>query len=253
VDPLKLSLWFAYPKQVLAPEQLEACIALINEEERAQMARFRFERNRLEFLATRVLLRTALSDRHQLPRESWRYRQNAWGKPAVEPDCNLRFNVSNCAGLVVCVTAEGAEVGIDAESHERAATIAGLAGEVFSSLEQDQLRSLKPELREDRALSLWVLKEAWIKAHGMGMSLPLKCISFIFDESGCIHLELAEDLKKESQRPWRYALLDHSDHRIALVAETLSPCFLEAWTVCPLLTPPQEALVNQPVWYPVSG
>jgi 4'-phosphopantetheinyl transferase len=246
----KLRLWIAYPNEVLTQAQLEVCEALLSKEERERLAAFRFDRHRREFLATRVLLRTALSYERQQSPESWRFNHNAWGKPAVESNCDLRFNVSNCPELVVCLTTEGTEVGIDAEPYTRAETIGGLADEVFSPLEREQIGALGIENGRDRALSLWVLKEAWIKAQGKGMSLPLQEVSFRFDELGDIHLKLAACLTDDGRGPWRYALLDHAGHRIALVAETSAACDLEVREVRPLLTPPRDVALEPPIWHP---
>ena len=81
VDNPKLCLWFAYPAGTLTEPQLEACRSLLTPEERERMARLRSDSLRRECLATRVLVRTALSLRQLQPAASWRFRNNPWGKP----------------------------------------------------------------------------------------------------------------------------------------------------------------------------
>ncbi len=76
----------------------------------------------------------------------------------------------------------GPEVGVDVEAFSRAEEIVPLAPKVFSLAEQEQLNALPAAERPHRALSLWTLKEAYIKARGMGLSLPLRGISFLFGE-----------------------------------------------------------------------
>ncbi len=176
-----LDLWCAYPDDLLEEEVAEACAAVVSEEELARCQRFRFENNRREALTTRALSRTALSHYHPLPPQAWRFTANAQGKPAIDPvidpDCKLKFNLSNSPGLVVCLISDGAEVGVDVESFARAGRILELAPEVFSALERAGLDRL-PEIanrpgadRPGRALSLWTLKEAYIKARGHGACL----------------------------------------------------------------------------------
>jgi 4'-phosphopantetheinyl transferase len=150
----------------------------------------------------------------------------------------------------VCLTAEGIEVGIDAEPHERAAIIAGLANEVFSARERSQIETLSAERRQDRALSLWTLKEAWIKAHGMGMSLPLQNVTFHFGQRNGISLELDSRLVEDSRGPWRFCLLDHAGHRIAIVAETSATPLLEVRAMGPQLESVSVVAWEQPVWHP---
>jgi 4'-phosphopantetheinyl transferase len=250
VDKPTLCLWYAHPQELSAQGDIDAWASLLSGEERQRMERFRFERHRREFLATRVLLRTALSFGSPRPPASWRFKHNPHGKPSVDPECSSRFNVSNCPDLVVCLTSEGIEVGIDAESHERAATIAGLATEVFSPVERSQIDMLSVERRQDRALSLWTLKEAWIKAHGMGMSLPLQNVSFHFDQWDGICLELDSRLVEDFRGPWRFCLLDHAGHRIAIVAETSATPLLEVRAMGPQMETASVVAWEQPVWHP---
>ena len=166
-----LHLWCAYPDDLLEAGVAEACSALLSEEERARVARFRFERYRRESLATRALMRTALSSYCPVAPQDWRFTLNAHGKPYPEPECGLSFNLSNSVKLVVCLVAEDAEVGVDVEPVERASKILPLAPEVFSAAEQAQLAALDDVAKMDRALSLWTLKESYIKARGNGVSV----------------------------------------------------------------------------------
>jgi 4'-phosphopantetheinyl transferase len=121
---------------------------------------------------------------------------------------------------------------------------------VFSLLEREQIASLGLESSRDRALSLWVLKEAWIKACGVGMSMSLQDVSFRFDESGVIHLKLPARFGEDAPRSWRYCLLDHAKHRIAVVAQNSAACALEIHEVRPLLTSPRDVAKEQPIWHP---
>ena len=253
VDKPKLCLWYAYPEEFSAHRNLDAWVSLISDEERHRMESFRFERHRREFLASRILLRTALSFGSPQPLATWRFKHNPQGKPSVDPESNYRFNVSNCPDLVVCLTAEGIEVGIDAEPYERAATIADLHDEVFSAVERSQIDALSVERGRDRALSLWTLKEAWIKAHGMGMSHPLQEVSFRFDQWNGICLELDSRLVEGSRGPWRFCLLDQAGHRIAIVAETSATPDLEVRAIGPQLAPASAVAREQPEWHPRSG
>jgi 4'-phosphopantetheinyl transferase len=232
-----VALWCAYPGDLRAEEVARECAALLSEEERARAARFRFERHAREYLAAQALARIALSHEHPLPPEAWRFTTNAYGKPAVEPECGLRFNLSNCVGMAVCLVARGAEVGVDAEPRARAAEIAALAPEVFSRREREQLEGLGARERLDRALSLWTLKEAYIKARGLGLSLPLGRFSYVFGDAEGIGLEVEPGLDEEPGR-WRFCLLDHAEHRIALMVESEIAPALQVWEARPLTGAP---------------
>jgi len=246
-----LQLWFAYPDDVLERGAAEACELLLSEEERARLKAFKFDRLRREYLATRALVRTALAHTHPIAPEAWRFSSNAYGKPAVEPACGLQFNLSNSRELVVGLIATGAEVGVDVEPFTRASEIAEVAPRVFSKLELAQLDGLPDSERLNRGLSLWTLKEAYIKARGMGLSLTLEKISFVFGGAEEIRLELDPSLNDEPSR-WRFCLLDHAGHRIALMVEQAADAELEIWEARPLLAPPTRLPDCAVRWLPRS-
>jgi 4'-phosphopantetheinyl transferase len=244
-----LDLWYAYPDDLLSEQVAEACALLLSEDEQARWKRFRFPRHAREFLATRALVRTALS--HYDPRApaAWRFQANEHGKPAAEQAASLCFNLSNSPGLVVCLISHGAEVGVDVEPHERADTIAELAPDVFSPLELAQLEELRGIERADRALSLWTLKEAYIKARGLGLALPLNKFSYLFGGAEGIRLELDPSLGDEPGR-WRFCLLDHAGHRIALMAEHATAPAVQMWETRLLPATPIRTPVGGEPWFP---
>jgi 4'-phosphopantetheinyl transferase len=252
MDKKTLHLWCAYPDDVLAEQAARACVTLLSEEERSRMLALHFDGHRREYLTTRALVRTALSHGHPVAPEAWGFRLGAYGKPTADPECGLRFNVSNSPGLVVCLIAEGTEVGVDVEPYERAGQIAELAHEVCSPLELAQLETLRDAERLNRALSLWTLKEAYIKARGMGLCLPLQKLSFRFGGAEGIRLELDPCISDEAGR-WRFCLVDHAEHRIALMSEGPTAPDLQLWETRPLLVPPARLAAGGERWFPLRA
>jgi len=244
-----LHLWCAYPDDLRAEGVTEACAALLSPEEQARWQRLRFDKHRRESLTTRALARTALSHYHPIPPKEWSFTANAHGKPVAEPECSLRFNLSNSVGLVVCLIANQAEVGVDVEAFTRASEILKLAPDVFSPAEQAQLSALRGVEKLDRALSLWTLKESYIKARGLGLSLPLKAFSFLFGGDEGVRLEVDPSVGDEPGR-WRFCLLDHAAHRIALMVEAPGAGDLEMWEVRPLLATPVRVDAGAEAWFP---
>jgi 4'-phosphopantetheinyl transferase len=250
MDKEPLNLWCAYPDDLIADEVAKSCAQLLSEDELARWQAFKFDRHAREFLVTHALARIALSHCHSLAPQAWRFTLNRYGKPAAEPECGLRFNLSNSTGLVVCLIAQGAEVGVDVEPCSRAGKIAELAPEVFSPLELAQLDALNGDEKLDRALRLWTLKESYIKARGMGLSLPLKKFSFLFGGAEGIRLQLDPDLNDQHER-WRFCLLDHAGHRIALMTERTAAPELQIWEVHPIGSTPARLACGEALWYPL--
>jgi 4'-phosphopantetheinyl transferase len=249
VDKKPLNLWYAYPDDLLAEGVEEACAALLSEEERARAAKFKFARHARESLTSHALARTALSCYRPLPRQAWQFKSNAYGKPDIDPDCGLRFNLSNSVGLVVCLVAEEAEVGVDVESCGHAEKIVSLAPDVFSVPERTQLEALPGVEKLDRAMSLWTLKEAYIKARGMGLALPLDKFSFLFGGAEGIRLEIDPSLNDDPGR-WRFCLLDRAGHRIALMVERKAAGELDVWEARPVFAPPARLSASVAQWFP---
>lgn len=247
----QLYLWFGYPDDLVDDDARAACKLILSEEERTRMNALRSESHRREYVTSHSLLRFSLSQ-HQSPApEVWRFQVNPFGKPSPDPRCGLRFNMSNSPGLVACLIGNEIEVGVDLEPHDRASEIAQLAETVFSPLERSQLDELHGTERTDRALSLWTLKESYIKARGMGLSLLLKKFSFVFGGEQGVRLELDSCLDDAAER-WRFCLLDHATHRIALAVERADAFDLQIFETRPPLAAPLRIPRDADVWYPLQ-
>lgn len=246
---MSLKLWIAYPDDLLNDSVAAACEAILNQEEQARSQRFKFHRHRRESLATRALVRNALSHDRPVPPQAWHFTANLHGKPAIEPDCGLRFNASNSVGLVVCLVAESAEVGVDVESFTRAEGMLKVAPEVFSAAERAQLEALPVDRKLDRALSLWTLKEAYIKARGLGLAIPLDKFSFLFENDKDIRLEIDPTINDQPEH-WRFFLIDYAGHRIAAVLERSSTDNLKVFEARPAVAPPVRLNGCAIEWFP---
>ncbi len=154
--------------------------AWLSDEERARKDRYLFEHSRREYLLTRALVRHTLSRYADVPPPDWTFRANAYGRPDVDVDGyrSLRFNLSNTAGLVACAVVRDREVGIDVEDTARPGETVSIAASFFSPGELRDSGKVRPEGRRSAFFDYWTLKEAYIKARGMGLSIPLDQFSF---------------------------------------------------------------------------
>jgi 4'-phosphopantetheinyl transferase len=149
--------------------------------EAAQQARFHFARDRHRYLVTRALVRSVLSYYTGVPPETWRFDANRWGRPSISAPSGhsrLRFNLSHTTGMILCAVALGHEVGVDVEDTARKGETVSIAERYFSPSEVRDLRALPEAEQRARFFEYWTLKESYIKARGMGLSLPLEQFSF---------------------------------------------------------------------------
>src|SRR5258706_5298326 len=78
--------------------------------------------------------------------------------------------------------ASGYEVGVDIEQIKANFKGMEIASHFFSSEEIAALAKLPPELAVDAFFECWTRKEAYVKARGQGLSIPLR--SFTVDFTG---------------------------------------------------------------------
>ena len=173
-------LWSARPAAFTDPAQIARLRAMLTGGERARTDRYRLARDRSTSLVTRALVRVTLSRYCDVPPARWRFRANDHGRPEIaSPASPLRFNVSHTAGLVVCLVTRGRELGVDAEGLDQHRRWLDLADRFFAPAEARALRVVSAAGRPRRFLEYWTLKEAYVKARGRGLTLPLS--GFWFD------------------------------------------------------------------------
>jgi len=154
-------------------EELEEWYGLLSSEEREKSARYRVERPRCDFILTRSTARSLIG-RYlgRAPRDlSFRYTE--FGKPFLEDSAGLRFNVSHTEGLAVMAFSKDHEVGIDVEKVRPQDDVKKLAKRFFSAHEVRAMQDLTGDELHCAFFRCWTRKEAYIKAKGEGLSLPL--------------------------------------------------------------------------------
>lgn len=169
------------PAEPGAVARMEDYRAWMSEDEHARMARLIFDRDRRRFLMTRALVRSALSRYAAVAPAAWIFTANAHGRPELVdrphgvPD--LRFNVSHTEGLIACAVTIGREIGVDVEHVGRRLTH-DIAGRFFAAREVSDLHALPADEQPKVFFDYWTLKEAYIKARGFGLALPLADFAF---------------------------------------------------------------------------
>lgn len=178
-----VAIWYCDTEAVGADE-LARLDRRLSTDERMRRDRFVFERDRHDFTVAHAVARRALSHYAERAPEEWRFRTDSFGKPAiVEPQAGmppLTFNLSHTRGLVACAVARGTRLGIDIERIEQVTEFEEIACRFFSPTEVCMLNACAPEEYSTRFLELWTLKEAYLKAIGRGMSVPLDSFAILF-------------------------------------------------------------------------
>lgn len=228
----QIDVWLTDPDAISA-EELSGYEALLSSEEHSRWMRFAVPEPRLLHLVARTLLRTTLS-RYvgEVAPAEWRFAANAHGRPHVAGpalDRDLRFNLSHTKGLVALAVAEGFDVGADVEDIKRSLDLMRVARGVFAPAELAALERAAPHQRQAMFFAFWTLKEAYIKARGMGLSLDLG--GFAFDLSGAHPAVSFNDRCPDDPARWwfrRYS--PTASHELAVAAATQEPDVRLIWT-----------------------
>jgi 4'-phosphopantetheinyl transferase len=218
VRPDELWVELAIPAS-LAAGALAACEATLSDEERARAGRLRGAEARRTFTVAHALLRASLSRAAALPPAAWRFEKGPQGKPALvgaPPEAaSLHFNLSHTDGLVACAVARGAEVGVDVERGARLRDPLAVAERFFAPAEAAALAALDEPERRERFLDAWVLKEALLKARGLGIAGALREVVVTLDAPRPA-VALGPGLADDARR-WQVELLrPTAEHRLGV-------------------------------------
>jgi len=154
-------------------KQFEATLA---PDERDRARRFHFERDRDSYTASRGLLRELLARYVGRAPAEIEFEYSALGKPslrATHSEQPIRFNVSHSHGMALFAFALGRDVGVDVELLRPDFGGMDIAERFFSPQEVAELRMLPDALRAEGFFLCWTRKEAYVKARGEGLHIPL--------------------------------------------------------------------------------
>jgi 4'-phosphopantetheinyl transferase len=183
--------------------------------DRARYDRFRVEIDREMFLLGRAMARALVGRALDVAPHDWRWTENARGRPEIAaPATDLRFNLSHSAGLVACAIARGRDVGVDVEHLRRRRIDRAIVRRYCSPAECADIDAYG-DAWQDRFLLYWTLKEAYLKARGLGVALPLADISF--DPGPPVRVGFTGSLAGTSAA-WQFAIARPTPDHIAAVA-----------------------------------
>ena len=193
---------------------------LLSGDETIRSKLFRFERDRLRFVARRGILRQLLGQYTGLDPAQIAYHINPYGKLSL-PSHPLQFNISGCQERVAFAFALENEVGVDLEQIHPIPELDRIAERWFSPAEWAGMSALAPGMRMEAFFHIWTQKEAFLKARGEGLYLQLSDFSVSVDPKKVDSLlsincasEDASHWKMVSHVPepgWRLAVCLHAE------------------------------------------
>jgi 4'-phosphopantetheinyl transferase len=145
---------------------------LLTPDEQARAARFHFEIDRTRFVIARARMRILLASYLGCAPAVLAFSYSPHGKPYLN-ESPLSFNLSHAHERALLGITVNRAVGVDVEYVRADFAIEEVAERYFSADELRVLRSFPLEQRAAAFFRCWTRKEAYIKARGEGLSMPL--------------------------------------------------------------------------------
>lgn len=216
----------AVPTGDVAPSVVGALTPLLSTDERARAERFVRPPDRDTYIVAHALVRRVLSAHGPTAPAAWRFSTNAHGCPFVADDQagtpRLEFNLSHTTGLVALAVTRGHRVGVDVERADRA-VMDGVAERHFAAAEVRDLRALPAHLQPRAFFEYWTLKEAYIKARGLGLAIPLGAFAFRLRPPAAPSIAFVDGFDDTPGRWQFWQAWPTGDHRLSLAIERTGP------------------------------
>ncbi len=191
----------------------------LTDEELARGARFVRAVDRATFVIARALVRATLSAYGPTAPRDWRFETNSHGCPFVVAaqagTPRLTFNLSHTAGLVALAVTRGRLVGVDVEGVGRVVR-EDVAGRFFAPTEVRDLRALPVDVQPRAFFDYWTLKEAYIKARGMGLAIPLADFAFTLAPPAAPTIQFVDGFDDRPERWQFWQAWPTAEHRLSL-------------------------------------
>ncbi len=203
---------------------------ILSADERERADRFQFDLDRRRSVIGRGYLRLLLGQILDFPENGLRFEYDEFGKPSLSSKQGppLQFNVSHSGELILIAITKGPAVGVDVERIRNDIDVDNIAARFFSAKECKALASLAGPVRHKAFFACLTCKEAYLKARGFGVSLPLDQFDVsILPEDEPRLLATRPDRAEAGQ--WKLWSLEVSDGYAAALAAPSSIGKLKCW------------------------
>jgi 4'-phosphopantetheinyl transferase len=215
----------------LSSLRLQALQDILAPDEQARAASFHLQKDQARFIAARGLLRVLLSRYLDLEPAHITFSYGGYGKPALTNALGqeiVSFNMSHSGQLALYAITRGRKIGVDVECLQTGFAFDPIAERFFSPREVAALRALPPEVRPGAFFNGWTRKEAFIKARGQGLSLPLNQFEVSLAPGEPARLLYVAETPWEAAR-WSLQALEAGDGYAAAVAVEGHDWRLKCW------------------------
>jgi 4'-phosphopantetheinyl transferase len=232
-----VSVWYARTADILQDDsQRERAGRWLTAADRVRHDRYRFHVDRDMFLVGRVMARALVGRALGVGPLDWEWREGPHGRPEIgnsHTRLSVSFNIAHSAGLVVCAISSDGTVGVDVEHRLRPPVDARMIRRYCAPCEVEDIERQGPAAWQDQFLKYWTLKEAYLKARGLGIAVHLSDLSFTL-AGDAIRLERLRSLSADDDREWAFVLDSSSPSHYLAAAVTARADESPTFSIAPL-------------------
>tara|TARA_B100001142_G_scaffold316480_1_gene356316 strand:- start:215 stop:979 length:765 start_codon:yes stop_codon:yes gene_type:complete len=212
-------LWFARHDDFDTFKLKRTSLEWLTEIELIRLNRCYDERHRTQYILGRLLVRNVLSQYSYLEPWCWRFGENKFGKPILDPrhEQDLSFNLSHSGNCLVVAVSRSNELGVDIERSDKPRRVTRIARRYFANSEIEELFDLPDSEQLSRFYDLWTLKEAYTKARGFGLAIPFSQFSFAFSREK-LNMSFSKSVDDKPSN-WQIWQMNYTPYKIALAVK----------------------------------
>lgn len=212
----------------LVPDSVKSDLSSLSAEEAEKADSFKFDKDKHRYIVSHTFVRNVLSRYLNVDPVTIEFDVNEYGKPSIK-DGGVEFNMSHSVDYVLMAVTNAGRIGIDIEQIRMGIASHVIVRQYFSPAEVEELQSLPNE--EDRVNAFfvgWSRKEAYIKAHGLGLALPLESFDVSFTEKQPFLRATRPDAEEAKKWTLRTIEID-SAYKAAMCVENTNELTYRFW------------------------
>jgi 4'-phosphopantetheinyl transferase len=226
----QVHLWLLFENESnVHPSSTSSLREILSADELEAADRFHRSSDRRRYIAAHALIRLALSNYFPVPATDWRFSRDRNQKPIIiapKEFAAVQFSISHTEGLIACLITRVPEAAVDVERIKPDLELDSVAETVLSACELEWLDKFSRQERIARFFDIWTLKEAYGKARGVGLNLPLKAIRFAIDSENSVSARFGREIQDDAAR-WNFRLHHFTSGHVLAVAAGRNCEFVE--------------------------
>lgn len=214
-----------------------ALLGELDEEEIRRAEKFRFESDYARYVLSHAMLRRCLGSYVDVQPKRIVLASDQNGKPhLVDPtDAGITFNLSHSGDCILIGFAKNRAIGVDIERLRSLKDMEHVVDLSFSASERAAFRALAVQDQLAAFYRIWVQKEAYLKACGSGLKLPLDKVSVTADPHQPVALHAVDTAEASNAREWLMHEMTTAPGYMAVAVVGNGPTVFSHWTTAGLV------------------